>query len=80
LAKSPAAPCKWACSRQTAQLRWKKSRCIGPAFDKEISIYTIALTSLSHDRILSGGYAEAEDTRVEVTEPQQEEPRQSLTA
>jgi hypothetical protein len=44
--------------------------------ENEISIYTIALTSLSHDRIQATEYGGT----VEVAESQQETPRQSLTA
>jgi hypothetical protein len=48
--------------------------------ENEISIYTVALTSLSHDRIRSTAYDGTDGAPIEVAEPQQETSRQPLTA
>jgi hypothetical protein len=48
--------------------------------DDEIAVYTVALTSLSHDRALSMAEAAPEEVSIEPPEPQQEQQSEPVTA
>jgi FMN phosphatase YigB (HAD superfamily) len=52
---------------------------VGPC-ENEVSVYTIAFTSLSHDRILSTTDAGSEDAAIESAEPKHEAPLQPMIA
>jgi hypothetical protein len=48
--------------------------------DDEIAVYTVALTSLSHDRVPSMAEAAPEEVSIEPPEPQQEQQSEPVTA